>query len=71
MTCSVVCLVGFGRFFLLQPSSAPSFCLGQEPLVDVWPFDRLLVTQAAQERLSLLTTDRTLLAYSEVVRWVG
>lgn len=35
------------------------------------PFDRLLVTQAAQERLSLLTADRTLLSYGEVVRWVG
>ncbi len=35
------------------------------------PFDRLLVAQAAQERLSLLTADRTLLGYSESVRWVG
>ena len=35
------------------------------------PFDRLLVAQAAQERLSLLTADRTLLGYGETVRWVG
>jgi PIN domain nuclease of toxin-antitoxin system len=35
------------------------------------PFDRLLVAQAARERLSLLTADRTLLGYGEGVRWVG
>ena len=35
------------------------------------PFDRLLVAQAARERLSLLTADRTLLGYGDVVRWVG
>ncbi len=29
------------------------------------------MTQAAQERLSLLTADRTLLGYGEVVLWVG
>jgi len=41
------------------------------PWVHRDPFDRLLVAQAAQERLSLLTADRTLLAYGEAVRWVG
>ena len=41
------------------------------PWVHRDPFDRLLVAQAAQERLSLLTADRTLLGYGEVVRWVG
>jgi PIN domain nuclease of toxin-antitoxin system len=35
------------------------------------PFDRLLVAQAAQERLSLITADRTLLGYGDGVRWVG
>ena len=35
------------------------------------PFDRLLVAQAARERLNLLTADRTLLGYGESVRWVG
>ena len=35
------------------------------------PFDRLLVAQAAQERLGLLTADRTLVGYGETVRWVG
>jgi len=35
------------------------------------PFDRLLVAQAAQEGLSLLTADRTLQGYGEGVRWVG
>jgi len=35
------------------------------------PFDRLLVVQASQERLTLLTADRTLLGYGDWVRWVG
>jgi len=35
------------------------------------PFDRLLVAQAAEERLCLLTADRTLLGYGEGVRWAG
>jgi len=35
------------------------------------PFDRLLVAQAARERLTLLTADRTLLGYGNGVRWVG
>ena len=43
----------------------------QLPRIHRDPLDRLLVTQAAQERLSLLTADRTLLAYGELVRWVG
>ena len=34
------------------------------------PFDRLLVVQARQEGLLLLTTDRTLSDYGEAVRWV-
>jgi PIN domain nuclease of toxin-antitoxin system len=34
-------------------------------------FVRLLVAQAAREKLSLLTTDRTLLGYGDGVRWVG
>ena len=43
----------------------------QLPWVHRDPFDRLLVAQAAQERLSLITTDRTLLGYGDGVRWVG
>jgi PIN domain nuclease of toxin-antitoxin system len=39
------------------------------PWVHRDPFDRLLVAQAAQERLSLITADRTLLG--DGVRWVG
>jgi PIN domain nuclease of toxin-antitoxin system len=35
------------------------------------PFDRLLVAQAARERLSLLTADRTLLGYGDGVQWLG
>ena len=34
------------------------------------PFDRLLVVQARQEGLQLLTADRTLSDYGEAVRWV-
>jgi hypothetical protein len=29
------------------------------------------VAQAAQERLGLLTADRTLVGYGETVRWAG
>jgi len=43
----------------------------QLPWIHRDSFDRLLVAQAAEERLSLLTADRTLLGYGEVVRWVG
>lgn len=35
------------------------------------PFDRLLVAQALQERLHLLTTDKTLLGYGQAVQWAG
>jgi PIN domain nuclease of toxin-antitoxin system len=41
------------------------------PLIHRDPFDRLLVAQAAQEGLRLLTADRSLLGYGEVVRWAG
>jgi PIN domain nuclease of toxin-antitoxin system len=41
------------------------------PWVHRDPFDRLLVAQAAQERLSLITADRTLLGYGDRVHWVG
>lgn len=34
------------------------------------PFDRLLVAQARQEGLLLLTADRTLSDYGEAVRWM-
>jgi PIN domain nuclease of toxin-antitoxin system len=43
----------------------------QLPWIHRDPFDRLLLAQAAQERLSLLTADRTLLGYGKRVRWVG
>jgi PIN domain nuclease of toxin-antitoxin system len=35
------------------------------------PFDRLLVVQAQNDGLHLLTADRTLLGYGEVVQWAG
>ncbi len=35
------------------------------------PLDRLLVAQAAQERLGLLTANRTLVGYGETVHWAG
>jgi PIN domain nuclease of toxin-antitoxin system len=41
------------------------------PWIHRYPFDRLLVAQAAREQLSLLTADRTLLGYGDGVRWVG
>jgi PIN domain nuclease of toxin-antitoxin system len=41
------------------------------PLIHRDPFDRLLVAQAARERLTLLTADRTLLAYGDGVHCVG
>lgn len=43
----------------------------QVPWVHRDPFDRLLVAQALQERLNLLTTDRTQLGYGEVVQSAG
>ncbi|MEB3305305.1 MAG: type II toxin-antitoxin system VapC family toxin [Cyanobacteriota bacterium] len=41
------------------------------PLIHRDPFDRLLVVQALQERLNLITRDQTLLGYGETVRWAG
>lgn len=46
---------------------ADNGCRRQQP-----PHNHVLaLPQAAEERLSLLTADRTLLGYGEVVRWVG
>jgi PIN domain nuclease of toxin-antitoxin system len=42
----------------------------QLPLLHVDPFDRLLVAQALQEPMILLTRDRQIAAYSELVRLV-
>ena len=47
------------------------FGVQQLPWIHRDPFDRLLVAQALQERLNLLTTDRTLLGYGGVVQWAG
>ena len=41
------------------------------PLIHRDPFDRLLVVQALQEHLRLLTTDKTLMGYGEAVQWAG
>lgn len=43
----------------------------QLPLIHRDPFDRLLVVQALQEHLRLLTTDKTLMGYVEAVQWAG
>jgi len=43
----------------------------QLPWIHRDPFDRLLVAQALRERLRLLTADRTLLGYGELVQCVG
>ena len=42
----------------------------QLPWIHRDPFDRLLLAQAAEERLTL-AADRTLLGYGEGVRWAG
>jgi PIN domain nuclease of toxin-antitoxin system len=42
----------------------------QLPLLHVDPFDRLLLAQALQEPMILLTRDRQIAAYSELVRLV-
>ncbi len=42
----------------------------QLPLLHVDPFDRLLVAQAMREPMILLTRDRQIAAYSELVRLV-
>ena len=47
------------------------FAVQQLPWIHRDPFDRLLVAQAVQECLNLLTTDRTLLGYGDVVQWAG
>jgi PIN domain nuclease of toxin-antitoxin system len=41
------------------------------PLIHRDPFDRLLVVQALQEHLHLLTADKTLLGYGQAVQWAG
>lgn len=41
------------------------------PLIHRDPFDRLLVAQALQEHLRLLTTNKTLMGYGEAVQWAG
>ncbi|MEB3238630.1 MAG: type II toxin-antitoxin system VapC family toxin [Cyanobacteriota bacterium] len=52
------------------PIRAEQLCAVQQlPWIHRDPFDRLLVAQALQERLNLLTTDRTLLGYGEAVQW--
>lgn len=43
----------------------------QLPWIHRDPFDRLLVVQARQEQLDLLSADRTLCSYGERIRWVN
>ena len=43
----------------------------QLPWIHRDPFDRLLVAQALQEHLHLLTTDKTLLGYGQAVQGAG
>jgi len=52
----------------ITPSHAAA--VAQLPAVHRDPFDRLLVAQAQQENALLLTADRTLAAYGDVVRVV-
>ena len=52
---------------------APEHCLAVQhlPWIHRDPFDRLLVAQAIQAELTLLTADRTLSGYGSQVVWVG
>jgi PIN domain nuclease of toxin-antitoxin system len=43
----------------------------QLPWIHRDPFDRLLVAQAQQENLRLLSADRTLMGYGDVVHYAG
>ncbi len=55
----------------LPIQAEPVLAVQHPPWIHRDPFDRLLLAQAARERLSLLTADRTLLGYGEGVNWVG
>ena len=58
--------------FLELPIAAEHVLAVQDlPWIHRDPFDRLLVVQARQEGLLLLTADRTLPNYGEAVRWVN
>jgi hypothetical protein len=58
--------------FQEQPIQAEHVLAVQDlPLLHRDPFDRLLVVQAQREGLRLLTADRTLVGYGEVVCWVA
>ena len=58
--------------FIELPVRAPhALAVLHLPWVHRDPFDRLLVAQAAQEGLQLITADRTLLAYGDHVAWMG
>lgn len=57
--------------FLELPIAAEHVLAVQDlPWIHRDPFDRLLVVQARQEGLRLVTTDRTLRGYGEGVHWV-
>jgi PIN domain nuclease of toxin-antitoxin system len=47
------------------------FCVGELPLHHRDPFDRMLVAQAVAAPMFLLTVDRQLTAYSDLVKLVG
>ncbi|TVS06364.1 MAG: type II toxin-antitoxin system VapC family toxin [Cyanobium sp. PLM2.Bin73] len=58
---------------LQEISIEADHCLAVQhlPWIHRDPFDRLLVAQARQCGLTLLTADRTLESYGPEVRWVG
>lgn len=57
-------------FFELPVTSAHAARVAHVPMHHADPFDRLLVAQATSEPMHLLTADRALVKYSELVRLV-
>ena len=58
------------KFWTLLPALLFTLLLASLPWVHRDPFDRMLVAQAAEEKLSLLTVDATLRRYGRFVRLV-
>ena len=58
------------EFFELPVLAAHTFGLPALPHVHRDPFDRMLIAQAATERLTLLTSDRTIARYPGDIRKV-
>ncbi|MFO8237454.1 MAG: type II toxin-antitoxin system VapC family toxin [Prochlorococcaceae cyanobacterium] len=64
---------GLRRQGLVELAIEAEHCLAVQhlPWIHRDPFDRLLVAQAMQSGITLLTADRILTGYGEPVTWVG